>query len=76
MYIDLEILNNNIKYIIRQKGITAKQMLIDLNLGVNTLTAIKNGHAISCDKLCMIADYLGVSMDYLMGRTENPEVNK
>lgn len=26
--------------------------------------------------LVLIADYLGCSVDYLLGRTENPEVNR
>ena len=30
----------------------------------------------SCDKLARIADYFGCSVDYLLGRTDKPEVNK
>lgn len=29
----------------------------------------------SVDKLVRVADYFGCSVDYLLGRTENPEVN-
>jgi transcriptional regulator with XRE-family HTH domain len=28
------------------------------------------------DKTNILADYFGVSIDYLVGRTDNPEVNK
>lgn len=31
---------------------------------------------ISSIKLCKIADYFNVSVDYLLGRTENPNINK
>ena len=31
---------------------------------------------ISSSNLARIADYLNCSVDYLLGRTENPEVNK
>ena len=31
---------------------------------------------ISSNKLVLIADYLDCSVDYLLGRTENPEVNR
>jgi transcriptional regulator len=31
---------------------------------------------ISSSNLARIADYLDCSVDYLLGRTENPEVNK
>ena len=30
----------------------------------------------SADKLVELADYFGVSIDYLVGRTDKPEVNK
>ena len=30
----------------------------------------------SYDNLLAIAEYFGVSIDYLVGRTENPEVNR
>jgi transcriptional regulator with XRE-family HTH domain len=28
------------------------------------------------EHLITLADYLGVSIDYLLGRTDNPEINK
>lgn len=31
---------------------------------------------ISSKNLAKIADYLGVSIDYLLGRTDNPKINK
>lgn len=31
---------------------------------------------ISSEKLVLIADYLGCSIDYLVGRTDCPEVNR
>ncbi len=31
---------------------------------------------ISSEKLVLIADYFGCSIDYLVGRTENPDVNR
>ncbi len=37
----------------------------------------KNGIKIpTVNNLVKIADYLGVSVDYLLGRTDNPVVNK
>lgn len=29
-----------------------------------------------CNTLCALADYFGVSLDYLTGRTDNPKINK
>ena len=35
----------------------------------------KPSSKVSSEKLVLIADYLGCSVDYLLGRTENPEIN-
>lgn len=53
-----------------------KTMLADLGLGVNTLSHMNHGKAIAFDSLARIADYLDCSVDYLLGRTDNPEVNR
>jgi transcriptional regulator with XRE-family HTH domain len=37
---------------------------------------MSKGYMPLADRLCYIADYLGVSVDYLLGRTDKPEVNK
>ena len=65
-----------IKTIAKEKGIKISTMLNDCGLNINTISELKNKSGLSCFSLLKIADYLGVSMDYLMGRTENPEVNK
>ncbi len=31
---------------------------------------------VSSGNLVLIADYLGCSVDYLLGRTDNPEINR
>ena len=36
----------------------------------------KPSSKISSTSLVQIADYLGCSVDYLLGRTENPDINK
>nr|DAE65446.1 MAG TPA: repressor protein [Caudoviricetes sp.] len=58
------------------KKISLKQMLIDCNLGSNTMSALYHGKSIAFDSLAKIADYLNCSVDYLLGRTDNPEINK
>lgn len=30
----------------------------------------------SAEVLCALADYFNVSLDYLVGRTDNPEINR
>ena len=36
----------------------------------------KSKRSPSFEVLCALADYFGVSIDYLCGRTDKPEVNK
>lgn len=47
-------------------------------IGLSTATATKwkNGAIPNGEALKKIADYLDCSVDYLLGRTDNPEVNK
>ena len=65
-----------IKLRAKAKGIVIKEMLNDLGLGVNTMSNLRHGSMLKADSLARIADYLGCSVDYLLGRTDNPEVNR
>ena len=65
-----------IKETAKIKNIVIKQMLIDCELGSNTMSALYHCKSIAFDSLAKIADYLDCSVDYLLGRTDNPEVNK
>lgn len=65
-----------IKIRAKQQGVTIKVMLTELNLGSNTMSNMRHNRMIAADSLAHIADYLGCSVDYLLGRTDNPEVNK
>ncbi|UQA28483.1 helix-turn-helix domain-containing protein [Flavonifractor plautii] len=51
-------------------------MLSDLSLGSNTMSNLRHYRMIAADSLARIADYLDCSVDYLLGRTDNPEVNR
>lgn len=59
-----------IKEILQSKNIKAKDMLEACGLGINTLSNLNHNKAISFDSLAKIADYLDVSVDYLLGRTD------
>ena len=65
-----------IKNIAKSKGIYLKDMLQQLNLNKNTLSNMYNGSMLKGDSLAKIADYLDCSIDYLMGRTDNPDSHK
>ena len=53
-----------------------KIMLSDLDLGINLISHLANGQNIAAINLARIADYLDCSVDYLLGRTDNPEINR
>lgn len=53
----------------REKGITPGKMCNDLGYSRNTMTALKNGRSttLKLDKAQRIAEYFGVSVDFLLG---------
>ncbi len=59
----------------KEKNVTAKRMLAEVGLGVNTMSNMKTSMP-TADNLAKIADYLDCSVDYLLGRTDKPEINK
>ena len=65
-------LYNTIIDLCKQKGITGGKMCTDLGISKGTLTDLKMGRqkSLSTGKAQMIAAYLGVSVDYLLGDKE------
>lgn len=55
---------------LKEKKITAKKMLSDLNYSHSLITQWKNGNTPSLDKITAIAEYLDVPVDYLLGNIE------
>ena len=64
-----------IKDLARERGVSVRQMLSDVGLGFNTMANMRKSVP-KADNLAKMADYLSCSVDYLLGRTNNPEVNK
>lgn len=75
MYITQNIANR-IKSRLKSQHISMKTMLSDLDMGINSISEFSKGKQMSCISLARIADYLDCSVDYLLGRTDNPEINK
>lgn len=67
---------NVIKKYAQMKKISLKEILINCQLGSNTFSHMLHGKSIAFDSLARIADYLDVSVDYLLGRTDVVEVNR
>ena len=57
----------------KQKNIKVSQLLAICNINHSFISDMRHkNRAPSVDKISAIADYLGVSVDYLLGRTETP----
>lgn len=65
--------SEKIKKRLKESGRTAEQMLSELEMGKRTLQNYKTSMP-KADNLAYIADYLECSVDYLLGRTDNPEI--
>lgn len=64
-----------IKQQVKACGYNMKDMLNDLNLGINLISQLAKGQIISSINLALIADYLDCSVDYLLGRTEEQTIS-
>jgi len=60
-----------------KRGISQLKLAMDLNMNQNSISRYENGQR-EADYATLIkfADYFNVSIDYLLRRTENPNVNK
>ena len=67
----------NLKKIRKEKGISQLKLALDLNTSQNTISRYETGEREPgiCE-LIKIADYFDVSIDYLVGRTQNPKINR
>lgn len=65
-----------IKSVAKIKKKVIKDMLVACELGSNTMSAMYHGKSIAFDSLAKIADYLDCSVDYLLGRTDDPDSHK
>lgn len=66
-----------IKELRTERHITQLKMAMDLNMSQNTISRYENGEREpGIAELIRIADYFRVSIDYLVGRTDSPEMNK
>ena len=60
-----------------KKHISQVKLAMDLNMNQNSISRYENGEReADYETLIAFADYFGVSVDYLLGRTDNPNVAK
>ena len=68
--------NNKLRNLRVSNGITQKQLAKQINIQPNSVQRLEYGTAQpSLKTITAIADYFDVSIDYLVGRTNNSEIN-
>lgn len=66
-----------IKELRKVKGISQLKMAMDLSTNQNTISRYETGEREpGINELIKIADYFNVSIDYLLERTNNPNIQK
>lgn len=66
-----------IKELRKTKNISQLKIALDLNMSQNTISRYETGEREpSIADLIKLADYFKVSIDYLVGRTDDPNIAK
>lgn len=75
LYITSDIANR-IKLRSKMQKISIKDMLAACDMNINAISEFGKGKQLSCISLAKIADYLDCSVDYLLGRTDDPQSHR
>lgn len=66
-----------LKELRKKKRISQLKLALDLNMNQNSVSRYENGvREADYATLIAFADYFDVSIDYLLGRTDNPKTNR
>lgn len=66
-----------LKFLRQKMGISQLKLAMELNMNQNTISRYENmEREADYATLIRFADYFHVSIDYLLERTDNPEVNR
>lgn len=73
---NLQIIEERIMILAQKRGLSKNKLLLNAKLGKSVFDNMKKGQIPSVEKIHILADYLDCSVDYLLGRTDNPKVNE
>lgn len=66
-----------LKALRKMRKISQLKLALDLNMNQNSISRYENlEREADYETLIAFADYFNVSVDYLLGRTENQEINR
>ncbi len=67
----------NLKKIREERNINQLKIAMDLEISQESISKYETGLAFPSKKVLLkLADYFGCSVDFLLGRTDNPKMNK
>lgn len=72
-----DMMQNNLRELRKEKGLS--QIAVQMQTGIEQalISKYENGERVPpTETLMQLADFYGVSMDYIMGRTDRKEVNR
>ncbi len=65
-----------LKELRKERGISQLKLAMDLNMAQNTISRYENEQReADYETLVLFGEYFNVSVDYLLGRTDNPKMN-
>lgn len=65
-----------LKELRKERHLSQIKLSIDLNMNQNTISRYESlTREADYETLILFSDYFNVSIDYLLGRTDNPDVN-
>ncbi len=65
-----------LKYLREKRGISQLKLAMDLGMNQNSISRYETGaREADYSSLIKFADYFNVSIDYLLERTDNPNIN-
>ncbi|MBP3560792.1 MAG: helix-turn-helix transcriptional regulator [Clostridia bacterium] len=70
-------MKNNLKKLRKENGLTQLSLQMKTGIEQALLSKYETGDRIPpTETLVLLADYYNVSIDYILCRTDNPEINK
>ena len=70
-------MRNNLKLLRKQRGLTQLQLQLATGIEQSLISKFESGQRIPpTDTLLVLADFYGVSIDYILMRTDNLKINK
>lgn len=73
---NLQTIEDRIMYLANNMGLSKNKLLINAQLSKSIFDNMKRGQIPAIDKIETLAEYLDCSVDYLLGRTDDPQAHK